>query len=160
MAAVRFGGALRGALLRAVVLVLGKGLVLEGVGASLPAFAGARGADAADAVHELEGGLGVVRARRGGHRPRAADASGVFRIVRCSSILGLDLHLADGLAHGDGLALFGERANEDAGVRRRRFHAHLVGDDLDEGVVLLDALAGLDEPLADDALRDRLAYLG
>ena len=66
--------------------------------------------------------------------------------------LRVDVHLADGVAHRDGVALGDERADEDAVVGRGRLHRHLVGHHLDEGIVPLDALAGLDEPLADDAL--------
>ena len=241
--AVRFRDARRCGLVRA----LGERLLLQRVGASLAALPGAGRADAADAVHELEGGLRGLRGflvlpalRRigtlrvgtlcGWHRPRAADASGVFsgggfvrflhgftftpalslegegvirrcdgrfialipapRLVRClrtrglmatwdsrlcrndgirlrgsclrrndGRLLAFDVHLADGLAHRDGLALLGEGADEDARVGRRGFHAHLVGDDLDEGVVLLDVLSRLHQPFADDALRHRLTHL-
>ena len=89
------------------MLPFGERLLLQRVGASLSAFAGTRGADAADAVHELERvltrllalpALLRVRAVRGRHRPCAADASGVFvsrlffgrclfRIIRCGFTL-------------------------------------------------------------------------
>ena len=49
---------------------------------------------------------------------------------------------------------------EDAGERRRDLGVDLVGDDLEERLVLRDRVAGLLQPLADRPLGDALAELG
>ena len=72
---------------------------------------------------------------------------------------GVDLHLADRLAHRDGLPLLDQRAGEDARIRGGRLHAHFVGDHLHQRVVFLDALSRLHQPLADDAFGHRFAHL-
>ncbi len=61
---------------------------------------------------------------------------------------------ADGGAFGD------PDFAEDAGCGRRNFGVYLVGGDFEEGLVFLDAVAGLLEPFGDGALNDRLAHLG
>ena len=71
----------------------------------------------------------------------------------------VDLHLADRLAHRDGLPLLDQRAGEDARIRGGRLHAHFVGDHLHQRVVFLDALSRLHQPLADDAFGHRFAHL-
>ena len=60
----------------------------------------------------------------------------------------------------DGRALLDEDLVEGAFERRRDFGVDLVGDDLEERLVLGDVVAGLLEPLADRAFGDALAELG
>ena len=60
----------------------------------------------------------------------------------------------------DRRAFLGQDLLEDALVRRRHLRVDLVGDDLEQRLVLVDMVAGLLEPLADRPLGDALAELG
>ena len=60
----------------------------------------------------------------------------------------------------DGRALLDEDLLEDARERRRNLGVDLVGDDLDQRLVLRDGVAGLLQPLADRPLGHALAELG
>ena len=60
----------------------------------------------------------------------------------------------------DGRALLGQDLLEDALERRRDLGVDLVGDDLEQRLVLVDVVAGLLQPLADRPLGDALAELG
>ena len=60
----------------------------------------------------------------------------------------------------DGGPLGREDLAEDAGERRRDLGVHLVGDDLEQRLVLGDGVAGLLEPASDRALSHALAELG
>ena len=66
----------------------------------------------------------------------------------------------DGRAHGQGLALFGEDAEEFAFDGRGDLHGDLVGDDLDQRLIPPDGVAGLLEPFTDGAFDYRLANVG
>ena len=72
--------------------------------------------------------------------------------------LGVDLR--DRCADGNGLAVGNQDLRDGAADLGRHLGVHLVGDDLEQRVVLLDAVAFLDEPALDRALGDRLAQLG
>ena len=72
----------------------------------------------------------------------------------------LDVHLGDGLTHGDGVALGHKRPDEGARERRGHLHVDLVGHDLNQRVIFAHVLAGLDHPFRDDALGDGLADVG
>ena len=61
---------------------------------------------------------------------------------------------------GDGRALLGQDLLEDALERRRDLGIDLVGDDLEERLVLVDVVADLLEPFPDRPLGDALAELG
>ena len=56
-------------------------------------------------------------------------------------------------------AFLDEDLLEDTLIRGRDFGVHLVGNDLEERLVLGDVIAGLLEPFADSALGDALAEL-
>ena len=123
---------------------------------------GLRGRFGAGPGPEFQPGLGLLD-------EELADAVAALRLAvngRLRLIGGveggvaLDLDLGDGVPHRDGVALVGDDAREGAGVGGGHLHAHLVGGDLDDGVVLLDALADADEPLADDAFGYGFADLG
>ncbi len=86
------------------------------------------------------GGLDIARPARGG-------------------VLGR-LDLGDLGVVRDGLALLDEDCLQDPGERRRDLGVDLVGDDLEERLVLLDGVTGLLQPLADRPLGDALAELG
>ena len=70
------------------------------------------------------------------------------------------LHLRDNRAHRDRRALLYQDARKRPRSRRRDLHVHLVGYNLDEGVVLLDRIADLLQPPADDSLCYRLPNVG
>ena len=61
---------------------------------------------------------------------------------------------------GDRGPLLGQDLAQDARERRRDLGVHLVGDHLDERLVLRDRVTGLLEPASDRPLRDTLAELG
>ncbi len=71
-----------------------------------------------------------------------------------------DLHARDDLADGHGVAGLGEQLRDRAGSWRGDLGVHLVGGDLDERLVLGDAVADGLRPLEDRALGDRLAHRG
>ncbi len=73
-------------------------------------------------------------------------------------LVGLD-HRDLGVVRDRG-ALLGEDLLEHARERRRHLGVDLVGDDLDERLVLRDRVAGLLQPLADRPLGHALAELG
>ena len=66
---------------------------------------------------------------------------------------------ADNGADRRGLALLHADFAEHAGFRRRHFHRHLVGLDLEQIVARLNGVAGRFEPFGDLAFGDRLAEL-
>ena len=96
-------------------------------------------------------GGAVGRLRRGGCR----RCGGCRRTRLVAGVDDRDLGLV-----GDGLALLDQDLLEDALERRRDLGVHLVGDDLEQRLVLVDVVAGLLEPFADRALGDALAELG
>ena len=69
-------------------------------------------------------------------------------------------HAGDHLADLDRLARLGEDLGERAGGGRGHLGVDLVGGDLDDRLVVLDAVADLLGPLEDRALGDRLAHRG
>ena len=58
------------------------------------------------------------------------------------------------------LAFLHENLGEGAGGRRRNLGVHLVGGDLKERLIALDALAGLFEPFGQGAFHNAFAHLG
>ena len=98
-----------------------------------------------------------ARRRRAAHRGGRLGAAG-RRAAGCRLVLGLDDR--DLGVVGDGCALLDEDLAQDAGEGRGHLGVDLVGDDLEEGLVLGDSVARLLEPLADRALSDTLAELG
>src|ERR1019366_353362 len=72
-------------------------------------------------------------------------------------------HLIDARDYGvdaDRLAFLHQDLGEGAGGRRRNFGIHLVGGDLKQRLVALDALAGLFEPFGQRAFHNAFAHLG
>jgi hypothetical protein len=65
----------------------------------------------------------------------------------------------DDMVHGDRLALLRPDLGEDAGGGRGNLGIDLVGRDLEQGLVAVDAVADLLDPPDDGALGDRLAHL-
>ena len=86
-----------------------------------------------------------------GLRTALAVASAARRLGGDDRQLGADV---------DGVALLHEDLGHVAGRRRGDLGVDLVGGDLEEGLVLLDLVAHLLEPLGDGALGDGLPELG
>ena len=104
--------------------------------------------------------VGRARSSRRRRRPDASrSASGFGATLAGAAPLPLG-HARDDLADGDGVAGVGEQLGERAGGRRGDLRVHLVGGDLDDRLVLGDAVAGLLGPLEDRALGDGLAHRG
>ena len=97
----------------------------------------------------LRGGRRNGRLRRGSGGSRGRGRVGLRR-----------LDLGDLGVVRDGRALLGEDGRQHPRERRRDLRVHLVGDDLDDRLVLLDPVPGLLQPSADRALGDALAKLG
>ena len=97
----------------------------------------------------LGGGVGRLLEGDGG-RSLGAAGEGL--------VLGLDDR--DLGVVGDDRAFLGEDLLEHAGERRWDLGVNLVGDDLEERLVLGDRVTGLLEPAPDRPLRDALAELG
>ena len=72
----------------------------------------------------------------------------------------LGVHLGDDGPHGDGGALLCQYPGKRSGEWRGHFHIYLVRDDLNQGIVFLDLVSGLLQPLLDDAFNDGFADLG
>ena len=73
---------------------------------------------------------------------------------------GLGVDLGDRGTDGDGLPVGDQDLRDRPGDLGRNLGIHLVGDDLEERVVLLDGVAFLDQPALDRAFGDRFAELG
>jgi hypothetical protein len=102
-------------------------------------------------------GDGEILASSGTAGARRQGGGAVARRRRAGAAARADLHACDHLADRDRLALLGEDLGDRARRRRGQLHVDLVGRDLDHGLAVLDGLAGLDRPLEDRALGDRLA---
>ena len=101
---------------------------------------------------------GCIRPRRSGRRSRLGRGGGGRRARSGPVVGGLD-HRDLGVV-GDGRPFLDQDLAEDALERGRDLGVHLVGDDLDERLVLVDVVARLLEPLPDRPLGDALAELG
>jgi hypothetical protein len=89
-----------------------------------------------------------------------AFAGGGFVAASAARGFRLGFDGGDGGAHLDGLAFFDEVLFEHARRRGRDFRVHLVGANLQQGLVHVDLVAGLLVPGDYGALGDRLAHLG
>ncbi len=115
--------------------------------------------------HRLTAQLDFGRRRR---RPNFVGDPGAFRrcdrlarrIGDCRSRRSDLVDHRDRRAGRDGLAFLGDDLSEDAADRRGDFGVDLVGRNLDERFVLLDAVADFLEPLRDGPLGDGLTELG
>ena len=118
------------------------------------------------------GGDGDVHTARPGrtHRGHALDQHAQpvdcgrldHRSGLCGDVVALftlDFHLGDHGPHRNRLALLGQYLRHRSGRRRGHLHAHFVGDDLDQWIVLLDPVARRNEPPAYDPFGDGLAYV-
>ena len=109
-----------------------------------------------------EGGAPAPTVARAG----AGAATGAGRRLRSSSGGGRGggaRTLADAAEHGAGrdrVAVLGDDFRQDAGGRRVDFERHLVGFELDQGLVGLDGVAGLFEPAADGRFGNGFAECG
>ncbi len=107
-------------------------------------------------------GFGLRLCHRGlwrrGFRGRCLFRRCVLRRSLRGDAIGVDL--GDRGADGDGLPIGDEDLRDRPGDLGRHLGVHLVGDDLEERVVLLDGVAFLDQPALDRAFGDRFAQLG
>jgi hypothetical protein len=69
------------------------------------------------------------------------------------------IQLEQPFTHRDRRAFGGEQLRDHAGLGRVDLAVGLVGEDLDDGLILVDALPLLNQPLSDGALDDALAEL-
>ena len=111
----------------------------------------ARGRDGLDAARRIGDG------RQGRHGSRGSVRARRARRMRCDGRLPRHLDLDEHVAHGHGRALRGAEAHDDARARRRNLDRRLVGQHLDQRLVLDHDVTDGDAPGDDLRLGDALS---